>query len=80
MHVLTVEGHIGHLTLYISENPKNILSYQASSSYNLEEFPGVITPILMISAIMQMIDGGVLGEWLLQPVQLEEYLFVTCYS
>ena len=43
MHVLRVEGYIGHVTLSILENPKNILIYQAFSSYNLEEFPGVIT-------------------------------------
>ena len=42
MHVLRVEGYIGHLTWSVSEKPKNILSYQASLSYNLEEFPGVI--------------------------------------
>ena len=43
MRVLRIEGHIGHLTWSILENPKNIVSYQASSSYNLEEFPRVIT-------------------------------------
>ena len=43
MHVLRLEGYIGHLTWPILENPKNIVSYQESSSYNLEEFPREIT-------------------------------------
>ena len=37
------KGYIGQLNWSISINPKNILSYQESWSYNLEEFPGVIT-------------------------------------
>ena len=45
MHVLRVERLIGQLNWSISENPKNILGYQASSSYNLEEFPAVITKV-----------------------------------
>ena len=43
MYILIVEGHIGHLTWSILENPKKISSYLASSSCNLEEFPRVIT-------------------------------------
>ena len=53
-----------------TQNPKNSLSYQASLIYNLEEFPGVITPglkknILSISALdakgmrVAFVDGQV---------------------
>ena len=47
MHVLRVRGSIGYQAWSNSEKTqKNSLSYQASSSYNLEEFPGVLTRVL----------------------------------
>ena len=43
MHALRIERLYRSTDLIHIKNPKNIISYQASSKYNLEEFPGVIT-------------------------------------
>ena len=43
MHALRVDRLYRSIDLIHIRKPQNIVSYQASSSYNLEEFVGVIT-------------------------------------